>query len=216
MVKKDRPLTSTETSFFFCDLKIITAFSWDLETFLNSIFVNNSCLDVEPAVLWALKRASQAYSTWEAVSRLLYLQLDTVRTEPWLWTSLHSSLPVLFCGALRIILKTLISQLPRVSSTHLLELLRQSAGLFFHLLLVCPLCEGSWPLRVREWTLLTPTPSLVRFPVRAASWICFMFSWTSALVCCSRSAWPWNRKWRQWRRCKMTKIGLPIFFYFFF
>lgn len=162
---------------------------------------------MEPAVLWALKRAFQAYSTWEAVIRLLYLQLDTVRTEPWLWTSLHSSPRVLFFRALHQL------QLPAPS---LLELCWQSAGAFFHLLVVCPLCEGSWPLRVRECTLLTPMPSLVRFPVRAASWICFMFSWTSALVCCSRSAWPWNRKWRQWRRYKTTRLGLPLFFFFFF
>lgn len=43
MVKKDRPLTSTETC-FICDLKIIPAFRFDLETFLNSVFVKQQLL----------------------------------------------------------------------------------------------------------------------------------------------------------------------------
>lgn len=55
---------------------------------------------------------------------------------------------------------------------------------------------SSWPRRVWDRTLLTPRLSLVRFPVKAASWTCFMFSWTSALAHFSRSAWPWQRKWK--------------------
>lgn len=50
---------------------------------------------------------------------------------------------------------------------------------------------SSWARRVWERTLTTPALSLLRFPVKAASWTCFMFSWTSALAFCSRSAWPW-------------------------
>lgn len=153
-------------------------------------------------MLWALKRAFQAYSAWEAVIRPLYLQLDTVQTEPWLWTSLHSPLQVLFFGAFSERPETPIS-----SSYHgwAAPTYWSCAGNLLASSFVC--CSfarfaqvfSSWPLRVREWTLLTPMPSLVRFPVRAASWICFMFSWTSALVCCSRSAWPWNRKWRRYK-----------------
>lgn len=74
-----------------------------------------------------------------------------------------------------------------------------SVVIWLHLLSFTCYAEGplalvmglSSPRRVWERTLLTPWLFLVRFPARAASWTCFIFSWTSALACCSRSVWPW-------------------------
>lgn len=76
---------------------------------------------------------------------------------------------------------------------------QQLGALFFFFLSTCyadcPLVLiasfSLWPLRVWELARLNPALSLVRFPARAASRTCFMFSRTSALACFSRSAWPW-------------------------